>query len=278
MLALRTDRLRSTPWAAPLDQILSPMPDYRLLIEGTGLAVADAFDTVVIATPDPASVSDTFLAARTSLDLRKSLKRVDWSTVPGGSIGKRLDPRVAQLQDPRVFAIPYPGWFLLTRPEYLPDLHAHPAWLDQLAHVEDQTGNPDGPMLILVIADVGTPTQTTVQLPGLPPLPIPSRVTLALTNDAKGIIITGAIVYPDAPTATTVATALSAARADWLGKMTARLLLANFGVAGAVKRLNLAQSETFITFSTSLTVEEAQTVLARAASFSAQYFGKRPAH
>src|SRR5262249_60083565 len=95
MFALRGDRLRATPWAAAVDAILAPMPDYRVLIEGTGLGIADTFDTIVIASSAPRDVTQTFLAARTErneTELRRILGRGgrgSWGPGAGGPLGPR---------------------------------------------------------------------------------------------------------------------------------------------------------------------------------------------
>lgn len=134
-LVVRLDRLRGTPWLTSLDTILQPMPDYRTVIEGSGLGIGEAFDVLVIATPDARDVTATFLAARLNVGEAqvqeaftgpKERPRVVWEPVAGGTVGKRdKDPRVHP-KDPRVFLMPYPGWILLTRPEHVKALLAPP--------------------------------------------------------------------------------------------------------------------------------------------------------
>src|SRR5262249_36363873 len=148
MVALRADRLRTTPWAAAVEAVMAPMPDYRVVIEGTGVGIAQTFDTVVIASPHPRDVTQTFLAGRTErngAELRRLLARggrVRWRPVAGGTAGGRPS---ALPGDPRVLLVPASGWFLLVRPEHVADMLAPtpaeatpPPWLGALERIEDQ--------------------------------------------------------------------------------------------------------------------------------------------
>jgi hypothetical protein len=301
MVVLRTDRLRATPWVPALDAILAALPDYQLLIAGTGVGVADAFDTVVIATPDPTSVPQTFLAAHTAGDeaaLRRALggprgERVSWSRAAGGTLGRRLDPRVVQLGDPRLIIIPSAasagatGWFLLARPEHVADLvapagpaaapaaaPAAPAWLEPLTRVAEATlAGADGPVAVVMVADLGN---GSAALPMLPPLPLPQRLTLAVTADPKGLVVTGAAVYADAAAAQAALAALARARSDALAGLAQRFLLRGLHAEGLVQRLALRADGSFVTFSSSVSNDEATLLLARAAELSHQFFRPAP--
>src|SRR5262249_16325199 len=149
IIVVRTDRLRRTSWASLLDPILAPMPDYRVVVAGTG-AVADTFDTIVIATADPRDVTATFVAAkpptpaapaprdtphspaaaRTSRPAAPAARgepaRVAWTQAPEGSVGRRAAPVAG---DDRILVLPYARWFLLVHPGDL----AAPGWLPALA-------------------------------------------------------------------------------------------------------------------------------------------------
>jgi hypothetical protein len=277
MLALRADRLRATPWAAAVEAVLAPMPDYRAVIAGTGVGIADTFDTVVIASPAPRDVAQTFLAGRTDRGdaaLRRQLargSRVTWSPVAGGSLGRRA---TALAGDPRVLLVPAPGWFLLVRPEHVGDLLAPtpaqatpPPWLALLERIDEQTG--DGTTLAVVVAsDFGAPT---IRFGGHD-LPAPDRLTTALSFDQNGLVLTGAAVFADEAGARAFADALADAQKDLLGSVARRLLLRSFRLDGALARLQLAQHGGAVTFSTSITNAEATVLFDEAAAMSRRAF------
>jgi hypothetical protein len=75
---LRVDRLRQTPYAQAVDDLLMHLPDRRDLFEGTGLELLRDVDALLIATPNPLDATVTFLAARhrlTDAALRAALER-----------------------------------------------------------------------------------------------------------------------------------------------------------------------------------------------------------
>ncbi len=287
MVALRGDHLRGSRWAQPLDAILAPMPDYRIFFADSGLTLADAFDSLVIASPNPRDVTATFLAGRAHVDddtLRRVLARpaagdkharIDWAPAAGGMVGTRHDVLKRALSDPRVFLVPSPGWFVLTRPEYAPDMlgpagatqvHA-PDWVSQLGHVEEQTGDA---LAVMVIADL---TEKTITLPGIGvTIPAPLRFTVAVTDDPNGLIITGAVVCADEPAARETVAGMNRARDGALGSVVARVILHHLHVDGALARMQFAQAREFVTFSTSLSVDEAQGALDQAAAWTRDTF------
>ena len=52
-LLVQLDRARESPIGARLAEILMNMPDGRDLLAGTGLGILEAFDVLLVATPDP---------------------------------------------------------------------------------------------------------------------------------------------------------------------------------------------------------------------------------
>ncbi len=274
MLVLRADRLRGTPWAPRLEALVAPMPDHRLVLEGTGLGIVDTFDTIVISTAAARDVTRTFLAARSTVDedlLRRSLAR----PVPGGrtprlrwqgTTAERLDPRVAQMGDPRRLILPLPGWFLLVRPEHLADA----GWVERLARIDEQTGSGTT-IAVMMIADLGTPT-LVLPIPGLPPLPAPERLTTALAVERGGLVATGAAFFADEETAATFVSLLEETRTRALGSFAGKVLLRSFHAEGAAQRLTLRRRGAAVTFSTSLAAGEAAGLLDQAAEMARQFF------
>ena len=139
---LRLDRLRGTDYAAPVDALLTRLPDRRDLLEGTGLDLFDAFDALLIATPHPLDPSVTFLAARHHLDegaLRAALGRgaratdrvLSWHTEDGRPVGERrarhaAPPGAPPMRDDRIIVLAAPGLAVVTPPAYRAMLLAAP--------------------------------------------------------------------------------------------------------------------------------------------------------
>jgi hypothetical protein len=276
MLVLRPDRLRGGPFADKLEPILAPLPDYRVIFAPTsqrlGKPLTEAFGALVIASSDPRDVTATFLAVRADVDdavLMRALGASGWRGGPVGPIGDRQDLLVERFQDPRVFYLPRAGWALLLRPEHLPG----PPWIDRLWEIEAVTGeDARGPIAVLVVADTG---RATVEIPGLSPLPVPDRLTVSVTEQTGGLVLTGAAELADPAAAKAFARALTTAKAEAQGSLALKLVLQQLKAYGLVERLQLKQRDRFVTFSTSLTAGEARALLDRAAAASRDYFLRR---
>jgi hypothetical protein len=143
-MLLRVDRLKGTPFAAPVDALLMRMPDRRDLLEGTGLSLYDDFDALLISTPNPLDYTVTFLAARHHLGdaaMRAAVDRgaratnrvVSWRTegkrpwgerrarTGGGPVGA-----VPGTRDERIIVLPATGLVVVTPPTYRELLLAKP--------------------------------------------------------------------------------------------------------------------------------------------------------
>jgi hypothetical protein len=136
---LHLDRLRASPDAektsAALDQLLMLLPDRRRLIDGTGLELYRDFDSLLIATPNPADAAVTFLAARHHLGdaaLKAGLDRgakaarkpIRWQTIDGRPVGlrqqaKNADPNVVGFdRDDRILVLPESNMAIIATPAY----------------------------------------------------------------------------------------------------------------------------------------------------------------
>jgi hypothetical protein len=131
-MLLRPDRLKDTPYAAPVDALLMHMPDRRDLLEGTGLSFYDDFEALLVATPNPLDYTVTFLAARHHVGdaaLRAAVDRgaratgrvVAWRSEGGRPWGERraragATPPVTR--DARLIVLPAPGLVVVTPPAY----------------------------------------------------------------------------------------------------------------------------------------------------------------
>jgi hypothetical protein len=164
---LRLDRLRDTPYVAPVDALLQRLPDRRDLLEGTDLDLFQVFDALLVATPHPLDPSVTFLAARHHLEdaqLRAALNRgakatervIAWRNEGGRPVGERrprhgLPAGAPPTRDDRLILLPAPGLAIVTPPAYRALLMApHSAG----------AGTPDGGALPpdAGAADGGAPT------------------------------------------------------------------------------------------------------------------------
>jgi hypothetical protein len=275
MLVLRADRARGTPFAPRLEALLAPLPDYRVIFapisERLGKPLTEAFGTLVIASSDPRDVAATFLAVRAETgdaELKRALGAVSWRGGPVGPIGERKDLLVDRFGDPRIFYLPRPSWALLMRPEHLPGQ----PWLDRLWVIEEVTGEAEGPLAVVVVADTG---RSTLELPGLSPIPVPARTTISATPKLGGLVLLGAAEFPDAAGAKAFARALATAQKEATSGLATRLVLTQLKALGLVERLTLKQADRFVTFSTSLTASESLALLDRAAAAARDFFLRR---
>src|SRR5262249_41425865 len=150
-------------------------------------------------------------------------------------------------------------WFLLVHPGDL----AAPGWLAALADIEAKTGDDDQQTLaVIMAADL---PQKSFNLRGAGALPVPDRGTLAISADANGLVLTGAFAFHDPADAHAFRAGLDSARASALGSFASRFLLRQVSLEGAATRLTLAETGAFVTFSTSVSKDEAAAILARAA-------------
>jgi hypothetical protein len=143
-MLLRVDRLKGTPFAAPVDALLMRMPDRRDLLEGTGLALYDDFDALLISTPNPMDYTVTFLAARHHLSdaamrsavdkgARATNRVVAWRTEGKRPWGERRARTgsgpvgaVPGTRDERIIVLPASGLVVVTPPTYRALLLAKP--------------------------------------------------------------------------------------------------------------------------------------------------------
>ena len=99
-LFIKLDLLRGAPLAQAARDLVVRVPGMGGLLRGTELDLYEAFDALLIATPDPRSPGSTFLAARHHLaddDMRAALERgadaagqrLVWSEVGGHLVGER---------------------------------------------------------------------------------------------------------------------------------------------------------------------------------------------
>jgi hypothetical protein len=173
-ILLRGPLLARSPHRDGVDSVLSMLPDYHTLLDGTGLHPFDDLEALLIATPDPRDVTATFLAARHKRDPR--IARLTTRKLDGG--------------DPRVFRALSDDVMLLGRPDDLariaaaeesdgeaPSAETREAqrWLTALRHFD---GGPKEAAMQLTVADL----PQLIRFQG--ELPMPRSIRLALSADA----------------------------------------------------------------------------------------------
>jgi hypothetical protein len=179
VILLRGDKLRTSPHRAAVETLLSALPDYHTLLDGTDVSPIDDLDALLIATADPRAVTATFLAARYHDSERL----------------RALASRPLGDGDPRVFRILGPGLTVLTQPDAALKLDGaqqaldgrsppdggggdpRVRWLAMLEQLDQLAGGPGGPTLLVTLADARA-------LLHLKDLPTPVNLALAVTADA----------------------------------------------------------------------------------------------
>ncbi len=286
---IRFDRLRGTEWAAQSEQVLRPMPDYRVLFGGHDARIADKIETLVISSPRPWDATATTLVARTLLpraalrDFLAATTPAAWSTARGGLVGRRTGPTFPG--DQRVFLSPFAGWFLLAQPTDLGGLLAPtagdidtieatgklPSWLASVRTIEAESGTDRGPALVVTLA----PDQKRLQgrdLGFLKPLATFERISIAVEAVKRGWLVRGNLKFAKERDATAFVTAAEDLRDS-------RVILSVVGrgaIARVVKNLSFAQSGRRVSYATSVSIADARLILAATAKWVEQYYAARP--
>src|SRR5436190_13028370 len=127
---MRLDRLRGTDYAAPVDELLTRLPDRRDFVSGTGLDLFTDFDALLVATPNPLDPSVTFLAVRHHLEdarvrtalnqaARASGHALTWRTQAGRPVAERHAREAsAPRADDRLIILAAPGLTVVTPRAY----------------------------------------------------------------------------------------------------------------------------------------------------------------
>jgi hypothetical protein len=292
---IRFDRLRGTEWSAQAERLLRPMPDYQVLFGARDAAITDKLETLVISTPRPRDASATTLVARTSLGrpaLRSFLgatTQVRWSAARGGLLGRRTGKLFAG--DRRVFLSPFRGWFLLAQPEDLgalttaangnPDASEAtgklPPWLGGIRAIEQETGDPRGPALVVTLGLGGKRLKlgdNDLGL-GIPSVPTPDRVSLAMELVKQGWLVRGNLRFAsDADAAELIATVQRFQQR--IADSHAIQLVIGKPIAHVVANLAFARTGPRVSYATSISIADARAILAAAAQQLDQYFGRAP--
>lgn len=129
VVVVRNDRLRRSPHAKSVRDVLDSFPDWRTLVGGADIDPLQEVDTTVIASADPRYINQTFLAAMHHMPAEQIVGLISqgdhggvtWREEKGRLVGD-FEPRSGH--DPRKFFIPTDGVFVLSRPNFMDDLRA----------------------------------------------------------------------------------------------------------------------------------------------------------
>ncbi|HUJ58903.1 MAG TPA: hypothetical protein VLX92_10435 [Kofleriaceae bacterium] len=293
---VRFDRLRGSEWAASTERLLRPLPDYRGLFGTRDAGLADRIDTLVIASPKPRDATATTLVVHTALArarIRALLATPDvpiaWSAAQGGMLGRRSGKLLPG--DRRVVLSPWPGWFVLARPDDLGGALAPgkggtdaavaagglPPWLDGIRSIEQESGaGPRGPALVVTLATSGRRYPLPDVGVGVSELPSPLRVSIAVELVTQGWLVRGNMTFASEADATEVVAAVHQVQQRIADSHILRALLRSQHVLDAVTGLSFAQSGARVSYATSASIADARAVLAAAAAMLEQYFGHAP--
>ena len=171
MLVLRMDRIRRSPYADAVRRLLGVFYDFKTLLWSTELDPVRDFQALLIATPNPYRVTETFLVVRHALPERRLKQAFEksgqyggqhlrWRTGEGGGLQGQVPspPRLAG--DPRVVVL-RSGLALLTDPKHLSLLQAAAA----SARADAGPGSPQG--LIDRLKDLHREGHSPASDPGL---------------------------------------------------------------------------------------------------------------
>lgn len=202
LLLLRMDRIHRSPYEDAVRRLLQVFYDHKTLFWSSGLDPIADLDGLLIATPNPYRVTETFLAARYRVpyaQMKSSLehagrfkeKRIRWTRQSNGALRGEIPspPRLAQ--DPRVVLL-QPGLVLFTDARHLPllaardpgraDAGAGPSWISRLGLLGAHGGSgTSGPGLLLQIVNL----PRLVVLPSSLPAPTNLQVTVPTTEPAR---------------------------------------------------------------------------------------------
>ncbi len=182
VVLLCANKLRRSPHRAGIEALVGAVPDYRMLIDGTGLTVMDDFEALLFATSNLRDPTATFFAAR----------------FPDGSRLRTVISRPIRSGDARVFRVLAPGLAVLTQPGDAARLdaaaHAEAAhadggsddararWLAELERFDRVSREAGGPAVVVTLSDAPSLFRLGDGLP------TPSALALAATADAAAAV------------------------------------------------------------------------------------------
>jgi hypothetical protein len=290
---IRFDRVRGTPWVKEAEAILTPMPDYRMIVGGRTLDVTNFFDSLFFTTPRPNDVTATTVVARTSqapASVRALLNHpqapISWQAGQGGAIGAIGKSMLRHPKDKRLYVTPEPGLVVLADPVNLGALAKSapgqnlsavasesmlPPWLAKARLAHEEAGTDTGPWLVVTMQGIPSGFQIPDFVPGLGSLPVPNRMALALELVEGGFHLRGSVYFDNPLVARKFVKTLTTlkGKANHLGY---RQLLNKLNLRNAIKGLTLTRKEKVVTLATSLSIADGRAAIREAAKRTKKYY------
>lgn len=295
---VRFDRLRGTEWGIAGEKILTPMPDYQMLIGPRRLRIADLFETLVISTSNPQNIVSTTLVGRTtrsSEDVRDILDQSDapvtWSVARGGALGRRGAGDRVYPGDPRVFLMPFRGWVVLAQPRDLGDLTRGakgnldtavavaaevPAWLARARTIEVESGVKEGPELMMTMSALAGRYNLPDLGLGVPSLPAPDRITLALKVEPNGVIARGNLRFASDADAAEMVKSIATIREKVAESRILQAVLRRASALNMISGLTMVQTKNRVSYATSLSTADMRAFMAFIAASVADHYAPPP--
>jgi hypothetical protein len=269
MLLMRNDRILGSPYENEVRRLLHVFYDHKTLMWTSDLDPMKDFDALLIATPNPYRVTQTFLAARykiTRAKLKRALersarfknKRLRWIRLRGGGTTLRGEiPSPPKLPHDRRVVLLRDKLVMLTDPKHSQQLSAAmtppssrsdagppvQSWLDHLGQMGEVGGaaGTGGPGMILVAVNL----PRLVRLPRDMPTPLSLSVTVPATDPTE---VKGVMLFSDDKQARRFLAAVPAR----IRRAKRSLLLRFLGVTDLLEGIRLKREKERVLASTSL--------------------------
>ena len=207
MVAIRVDlaRVRDSFFESSVRELINTIPEWQLLLEGSGVEPMDDFDRIFVATPNPMDFSKISIAGRHRHDSNWVRARAQaLATLRGEPIewtrerGIWHAPWYARDGRARIVAILGPHHFAVCRAEDLRRLLT-------LAEVRGSVARPDGttqsgPDALLSMGDgeaLSVEAENLAAYLRRAPAPLPTSGRAAVVMTRSNVSIRGLAIYPD---------------------------------------------------------------------------------
>ena len=275
---VRLDRLRGAPYQHQASQLIQAVPDYRILLETTGLDPITELDAIFMASANPNHLHETFLAVRHRYDDRQLRELLDgrFAEPPPWNEGRRpsraLVSDTGRYRDPRQVVLAAQGLALVGKPGWFGHFDRRIDATSEIAAGNELPENfrlLDGLRRIEEVAE----DQNTIALisasglvyyaPGIGTLPRFEAVRLSLSHPANPRL-TIDLRFRDASQAASFAESCPSLQRRIIGGIPAARML---GIAALIERLECAHSEDYVTVTGQYSARELTTILQFATPF-----------
>jgi len=264
-IAVRVDmaRLRESPLAGDVRGLLQAIPDWRALLEGSGIDPLEQLDRLLIATPnlqrDKIVVAGRYVGGEQVVrDAVQRLADARGVAAPWQREGAiPVAPWANADRTERVIALVGPRHFTISRPEDLPRVLALAA--ARARGAKGRARKEPAEALLAMEEDEGLSLEVdgVAQFVKRGRRVVPESMRLSAREAGRNIALVGTFVYPDGAQA-------SDARAAWdelRGTYARNPLVMLLGLAGVLADAEVAQHEDEVRVEVALTIEQTRLVL-----------------